>query len=253
MTTLDRVSDYWNANPLGVREGTTDGQRWQENEKYAFKFYPVFYNQHRKILDAGCGTGFFTRYYVALGHDVTAVDLTEVGAHLTSKSVNGKAQVYVNDLETLALSDNTFDFIVCNGVVHHTPHPEKAVANLYRVLKPGGLLSIQVYYRNWFLRRPAWWITRSLLNALEPDPSRDMICEAKTPDEFARLYDGKGNPLGRLYTHQEFKQLLSQFKITCMEQHYFPMRFVPWMPRCLHRVLDRTCGTMLYAMAVKRE
>ena len=49
-----------------------------------------------------------------------------------------------DDVENLEFPDATFDAAVCWSVLEHVPHPDRAVAELYRVLKPGGEIWVQL-------------------------------------------------------------------------------------------------------------
>ena len=273
---IDNVKEYWNKYPLASREihvvpGTEeffklhDRNRFEDNEKFAMHFYAFdedLKQNKKSILDAGCGNGFFTRFYAKKGYDVTAVDITERAVQLTKKSLeifNLKAKVIQGNLENLQFDDNSFDYVVSNGVVHHTPDPEKAVRELYRVLKPGGRLSLAVYYRNILLRYPYWYITCPLLMVFFGKmKEREGLVMAKTPEEFVRSYDGDGTPIAELYSKEEAKKLVGQFKIISMEPHYFPMRFLKFaklMPNrvrnSIHRKLDSIFGALLYLMLKK--
>ena len=65
----------------------------------------------------------------------------------------------------MPLLDNSFDFVYSWGVLHHTQDPAKTLAEMWRVLKPGGTLAIWVYARNpWFLKRSLLVKYYSLLN-----------------------------------------------------------------------------------------
>lgn len=272
---IDEVKRYWSKYPLGTREigyrsGTKqffeeqDRLRLEDNERFALHFY--YFDENIKkgggILDAGCGTGFFTRFYARMGYDVTAVDLTKEAVLLTRESLRIfalKANVLQGNLEDLQFKDNTFDYIICNGVVHHTANPKKAVLELYRVLKPGGKLSLEIYYRNIALRFPFWYLTRGLMRfSFVRDRERKGLLNARTPEDFVRSYDGDGTPIAELYSKEEAKDLVGPFKVLLMEPHYFPMRFfrvsnlLPSSIRSyLHRILDSLFGTLIYIMLEK--
>lgn len=121
----------------------------------------------KKCLDAGCGGG---RYVVAMaqcGADVVGVDISKsaiqnANKRIFSRGLEKKASVKVASVLDLPFEDNTFDYIVCSGVIHHTPDPRKAFAELTRVLKPGGTLWLSVYGRYglvWFFTCDLWRYT----------------------------------------------------------------------------------------------
>ncbi len=101
-----------------------------------------------RILDAGCGQGIDSfRMAERTNGSVVSMDLSEGGAAVTRQRTQHLANVHVlrGDVERLPLIDGQFDFVYSYGVLHHTPHPEKGLSELVRVLKPGGLLAIYLY------------------------------------------------------------------------------------------------------------
>jgi len=105
----------------------------------------------RNALDAGCGgTASFTLAFAERGlSKVTAIDINE--ANLTRARALIKRRhtkvVYFTmaSVTELPFQDGTFDLAVCSGVVHHTEEPARAIQELARVVKPGGILYISVY------------------------------------------------------------------------------------------------------------
>jgi len=271
---LEQVQEFWDNNPVHSVEfpeqiGTKayfdqiDSLRWADNERWA---EPVFYNlplaKEVKILDAGCGIGVFTRYYARKGYNVTAVDISENSLALAAKSLehyNLRANFCHGSVENLPFADSEFDFIVSNGVIHHTPNTEKAVSEFYRVLKPGGKASVCIYYRNALLREPLWTISRKVLQfALRKRHGRERMLEVNTPEELAKVYDGNDTPIARLYGRKEADKLFAQFKTIAVEPHFFPLRFFPprlsWIAPSgglVHRILDRQCGFLIYYLLEK--
>ena len=108
------------------------------------------------ILHLGCGIGFrITESAVRGFRRLVAADLTPQALDITRRrlALHGvDAELREDNAQALSLADASFDHVNCQGVIHHTPEPEKAVAEIARVLKPGGTASISVYYRNPILR-----------------------------------------------------------------------------------------------------
>ncbi len=95
-----------------------------------------------KILDIGCGAGFFG---ILLGqsHDVTGIDLTPemiAEAKALARAEGSSAEFCVMDAEALAFDSGSFDAVISRNVMWNLPHPETAYREWLRVLKPGGLL-----------------------------------------------------------------------------------------------------------------
>lgn len=98
-----------------------------------------------KILDVGCGTGFFEILLAPMGHDVTGIDLTpemiEKG-NILLEECGVQAKMMVMDAEKLTFKDNTFDAVISRNLTWTLPHPEQAYREWKRVLRPGGVLLV---------------------------------------------------------------------------------------------------------------
>lgn len=99
------------------------------------------------VLDAGCGTGFFSQRAAAAGADVVSVD---IGVNLLKEArTKGSHKLVASDVTCLALADETFDVVISSECIEHTPSPKTAVSELIRVLKPNGLLVLTCPNRFW--------------------------------------------------------------------------------------------------------
>jgi 2-polyprenyl-3-methyl-5-hydroxy-6-metoxy-1,4-benzoquinol methylase len=214
------------------------------------------------VLDVGCGPALWTRELARRGYRVTAVDLTTTAVELARRSLELfglHADVRQGDAEHLPFGDATFDGIVSHGVIHHTPDTAGCVAEMARVLKPGGRAVVSVYYRNLVLRSRV--LTRMLAVALSglvslPGRDREKLLGSGDPDEIVRLYDGGGNPLGKAYTADEITLMFRHagLEIVGHERFYFPARaFGPLagLVRGLQPVLARRFGLMYTVFARK--
>jgi ubiquinone/menaquinone biosynthesis C-methylase UbiE len=113
-----------------------------------------------RILDVGCGTGLFaSRLRAALpGAEVCGVDLV---SDMLSKGaprwrhLAGTVHPVQGDSERLPFPSGSFDFVTCANSFHHYPRQDRAIAEMHRVLKPGGRLLIIDGYRDapwgWFI------------------------------------------------------------------------------------------------------
>lgn len=111
----------------------------------------------KSVLEVGCGAGRFTELMLAAGARVFASDLSSAvdANYLNCKDASGYF-VCQADLRSLPAAKNAFDFVVCLGVIQHTPSPEETIKTLASYLRPGGMLVIDHYAENYpqnFLRR----------------------------------------------------------------------------------------------------
>ncbi|RYC48038.1 malonyl-ACP O-methyltransferase BioC [Pectobacterium zantedeschiae] len=93
-----------------------------------------------QVLDAGCGTGHFSRYWRQAGKNVTALDLSvEMLAYAREQHV---ADRYLEgDIEDLPLADSSVDISYSNLAVQWCDSLPRALAELYRVTRPGGVIA----------------------------------------------------------------------------------------------------------------
>ncbi|MBQ7418273.1 MAG: class I SAM-dependent methyltransferase [Acidaminococcaceae bacterium] len=138
------IENYWTKRASGFKNlrreelQSDKQQQWQEE---ICRHLPS--GRKLKILDIGCGAGFFSILLGAKGHEVTGIDLTESmieAAAALAAEKNSSACFRVMDAESLTFPAETFDAVVSRNVTWNLPHPEQAYAEWLRVLKPGGLL-----------------------------------------------------------------------------------------------------------------
>lgn len=92
--------------------------------------------QARLVLDAGCGSGAVTQDLVrAASGDVVAIDLDPL---MLARARGAAPSLARADARRLPFADGTFDLAVCNLVLLWSPQPERVVAELARVVRPGG-------------------------------------------------------------------------------------------------------------------
>jgi SAM-dependent methyltransferase len=96
-----------------------------------------------RILDAGCGTGEVTARLARLFPDATLLGVDIIDEHLErarARSVEFGARVRFEhrSIFELGLPAATFDLVVCRHVLQSIPHPDRAIAELARVTRPGG-------------------------------------------------------------------------------------------------------------------
>src|ERR1700730_12229365 len=92
-------------------------------------------------LDAGCGTGFLSLELAARGHRVVGVDFSPAMLAEARRKVaqqNFSVRFEEADAEQLSFPSSSFDFAISRHVLWTLPHPEAAIDEWVRVLRPGG-------------------------------------------------------------------------------------------------------------------
>jgi SAM-dependent methyltransferase len=141
-----------------------------------------FFGNSRRILDAGCGSGFSTSLWIDplwrnegkaewYGMDISAgIDV----AQERLGSIPG-AHFIQADILNLPFAENTFDIIFVEGVLHHTPSTEKALKSLLSVLEPGGEVMFYVYRKKSPIREFTDDYIRDVISSLPPEKAWDML------------------------------------------------------------------------------
>jgi len=114
---------------------------------YSFK---KFIGHNKDVLEVGCGTGQLSNYFaIGTNNRIVGLDPTIESLELASDFSNNNNInniTYVNaDIFDDVLSENFFDFIWCNGVLHHTKDPSGAFNILIKSLKNDGYVLVGLY------------------------------------------------------------------------------------------------------------
>jgi ubiquinone/menaquinone biosynthesis C-methylase UbiE len=263
----EKVRDYWENNPLLSLEFTEnyggeqffkefDRVKFDDIEPYALPYWGFNEYKDKKVLDIGCGPGWYTVNYARGGADVTGIDLTNNAIDLATRflEVEGlkNGSVRQADAQQLPFEDGSFDLVASSGVLHHVPDPMAAFKEVRRVLKPNGEAKITLYYQNCLLKYD--WVFRLMLFTLKILKVRHHDVKSgsdpKTPEDFVRMYDGKENPLGIAKGDQGWSAMFEEagFHVQSSEVHFFPIRFLNNMfpLRILRRFFDRNLGFLIY-------
>ncbi|WP_157453293.1 bifunctional 2-polyprenyl-6-hydroxyphenol methylase/3-demethylubiquinol 3-O-methyltransferase UbiG [Coleofasciculus chthonoplastes] len=132
----DRMADRW----------------WQPNEKIytlsylnspRFTFFDYYVKdwQGLNVLDVGCGGGYSCEFMAAKGASVSGIDRSYpciISARNHAATQNWEIDYKVGQAEALPWQNDTFDAVICVDVLEHVVDWQKAVAEIYRVLRPQG-------------------------------------------------------------------------------------------------------------------
>lgn len=188
----DKAAPYYEA---GWQE-----QLWSAQESLLAEIEP---QPGETVLDVSCGTGLVTiplADIVKPGGSVTGVDLSEgMIKEATSRSAEQEIDNITfarMDAEALDLPDNSFDLVICSLGLMYFPYPEKALKEMYRVLKPGGHAAALV------------WGERSKCGWAEIFPITDRRVQSDVCPLFFQM--GTGNTLLGHFKESGFEQAESK-------------------------------------------
>jgi SAM-dependent methyltransferase len=165
----------------------------QQHEEFLFGWYTrklglpdrealaAFYAGKQRILEVGPGSGFNTRFMAqSCRGKVFACDVSDA-AFTTHENTRHLANCHVvqADLMDMPLEDGSFDFIIADGVLHHTPDTRAALEALFRKLQPGGQMFFYVYRKMGEARQFCDRYLREQWMGLEPEACY-RACEGLT-------------------------------------------------------------------------
>ena len=144
MNLVDRIENYWSKRSddffdLRIEELKSDKRQLWQDEIIA----NLPDKEHLKILDVGCGPGFFSVILSSLGHDVIGIDLTESmiqKADEIADILDYDIDFRVMNAQELDFGDEEFDVVISRNLTWTLPDIEKAYKEWYRVLKKDGVL-----------------------------------------------------------------------------------------------------------------
>lgn len=100
----------------------------------------------KHVLEAGSGAGRFTEILLKHGAKVWSFDLSSaVDANARNNWPNEDLVLFQGDIRRIPFAANTFDLVICLGVLQHTPSTQESLIELARVLKTGGTLATDHY------------------------------------------------------------------------------------------------------------
>ena len=163
----------------------------------------VDFNSYRgkRLLEIGCGAGVDLVRFARAGAIVTGVDLSTTSIQLARQNFthNGlQADLCTMNGEALQFVDHSFDVVYAHGVLQYTADAKRMIAEIHRVLKPGGEAIMMVYNRH------------SWLNFMS------KVARVQLEHEDA--------PVLKKFTISEFQEMLKPFRSYRIIPERFPVK-----------------------------
>ena len=151
-TKTKKVTDFYKSTPFPNYKDDETKQSIIDkgNKNLLAQQFKKFIGQNKNVLEVGCGTGQLSIYFaIGTNNEIIAFDPTLESLNLAKNfsKQNGISNIkFVNaDIFDDVLSKNYFDYIWCNGVLHHTKDPYKAFEITVQSLKKNGYILVGLY------------------------------------------------------------------------------------------------------------
>ncbi len=255
MSQIDAVRAFWDARPCNLRHGTAPvGTKEYFDQVEARRYFvephiPAFADFERwrgkKVLEIGCGIGTDAINFARAGADVTVVELSKESLDLCRRRFRLfglDANFYLGNVEELTtfVPVETYDLVYSFGVLHHTPDPERALAEIVPYMAADSELRAMFYAAR---STKAFAIRLGLAQ-----PEAQAGCPIAT-GHTARSIRGMMEPLG--YDVESIsKRHIFPYDIPRYVKHKYVERWQwRWMPWPLFRLAERLLGWHLLVIA----
>lgn len=142
----DRTREHYDAHPFDALTEDDERHPRQVQPRPFLDFCDTLLDRPARVAEIGCGPGRATMFLTSEGHDVVAVDISESSLTRAARRAPRATFIKASNL-ALPLADETFDAVVSDGVIHHTPDAFLSLSENARILRGGGVLYLGVYNR----------------------------------------------------------------------------------------------------------
>lgn len=241
MDTLASTREFWNKSPCDGLESFKQRQSKRYRvEPWIPNFLKRIATSHNYILEIGCGQGTDAILMCSImscngryeGVDYSHQSIQNaVNAVEEVKSLRLKPSFRVENAENLNIADNTVEAVYSMGVLHHTTNEEKAISEIFRILRPGGKAYV-VLYRRWSIKVGTAKMLRFLQSVFDAVLRTDRIFYRFFQERYLEKIFGTmilecfGVPFMKCYSKVEMLSLFSAFEIMDLYQIGYN---IPWI------------------------
>ena len=231
--------DFWSQNPCGTDGGLNNvlKQRYRI-EPWLIKELKTIPTGYKKYIEVGCGQGADSFYICSnlskdakyIGIDYSIVSLKRAASFISEAKKLFNLEVIPEflheDASSLKFSNEEFDFVYSNGVLHHTPNPQKCINEIYRILKKGGQAKI-LLYRKYSLKVGLAKVLRLIQTIADKLLSKDLIIynillkNGKSKLFGSMFLECFGVPWMEWYSRNELENMFKEFDSIKIEPYCF--------------------------------
>jgi SAM-dependent methyltransferase len=204
------VHDFWDRAACGealyLQEARAASYLEQARQRYELEPYIESFADFagcagKRVLEVGVGLGADHQRFAQAGARLSGIDLTERAVAHTRRRLalfGLESGLSLGDAENLPFADAAFDMVYSWGVIHHSPDTARAVAEIHRVLRPGGTARVMIYHK-WSLVGYMLW-ARYALARLRPWLTLTEV--------YARYLESPGT---KAYTVRQARRMFAAF------------------------------------------
>ncbi len=212
----EAVAEFWNHASCGeelyLKGDECEHYASQAKARYVLEPYIAGFAEFaaqrgKRVLEIGVGLGADHQQFAQAGAMLHGCDLTSRAVEHTRRRLQLfglRSELRQADAENLPYPDESFDFVYSWGVLHHSPDTPKAIAEVHRVLKPGGEARIMVYHKYSFVGYMLWL--------------RYAFLRGKWTTSLESIYaDHLESPGTKAYSIEGGRKLFAQFRSVSIE------------------------------------
>lgn len=271
-----KVKNWWNNNPFvytfdkpQINPQEVDQSFFKEVDRKFIKWTPwgqsngnplsgvIDYEglRGKKVLDIAIGTGFSAAQFARVGAILSGIDIAPSAIELSKKRFEifnlPSSDLQIADAQKLPYADNTFDFVLAWGCLMHMPNTQKAIDEIYRVLKPDGKMAAMMYNRHSL----HWWyyiyLSKGVLRGQLLKMTKQELANRYTDG----VYQG-GNQLTQFFSKKQIKRMFCDFNSCHISIHdtttavdHLPHKKLSWgkfLPKIWREKLSEKIGQSLW-------
>jgi ubiquinone/menaquinone biosynthesis C-methylase UbiE len=287
------IKKFWDENPVGSNfvEYEQNPRFYQNYDEFRYKteghileeFDQIDF-KNKKVLEIGLGQGADSMQIIDRGGIYYGIDITEESVRRVKERFEifnrPFQEISVGNAVQIKYGDNNFDIVYSHGVIHHSPDIKKIVAEIYRVLKPGGKAIIMLYHKNsfnyhisirifrragllllWpfpFLVKPIAKITgesKERINKHKENMRKYGFSYLRMKNFIHRSTDGPDNIYSSVWTKKSAAFLFKRFKQLVMRVHFLNQRHLLGLqyllPTGIKKQISNRYGWHLWIIATK--
>lgn len=188
--------------------------------------------QGKTILDAGCGPGDLAQGIAELGADVVGFDYSSSVYWAERHRKHSNLQFIRGDLSRAGLKSEGFDAAICMGVLMFTPNAQSCLAELCRVVKPGGRVYVGIdrhadTFFGRYIRYSLLDLCRAIISRLPPGPRASAVkAWATLVYSLHRVAHGKAKVPFNQYLVSAYNDMTPRWR-----RYYSPYELAGWFYR----------------------